>query len=158
MQTPWEVEHTESYQDGLSEDRQSRDKLYPKARTVGSYVRVPFTFLQYLKQKIIFEGLLFIERSRKGHTKRRPLRPALSCLPHLVSVWFSLRPKHAVSLTFWNLNRVFHPTVVRPHAFMTEHKDCLFCEASPTYRMDGYLGSFSANDSLSGERNHPSVL
>lgn len=58
MKSPWELKRTESYWDGVSEDRWNSDNVYPKTRTVGSYVRGQLTFLQFSSKVIKIENSL----------------------------------------------------------------------------------------------------
>lgn len=57
MKSPWELKHTESYWDGVSEDRWNSDNVYPKTRTVV-YVRGQLTFLQFSSKVIKIENSL----------------------------------------------------------------------------------------------------
>lgn len=57
MKSPWELKHTESYWDGVSEDRWNSDNIYPKTRTVV-YMRGQLTFLQFSSKVIKIENNL----------------------------------------------------------------------------------------------------
>lgn len=81
----------------------------------------------------------------------------MSFLPCPAAVWFLLKPKHALPLTFRNLNRVFHPTIVLPNTSVTKHRALLFCEPLSKCRINT-LQVLSASDSLGVGSNYPTVF